>query len=254
MTLISCACLKLSYFPEQWKHAYVIPIKKPGKNGQIVGNYRPISLLSNIAKILEKVIAVRLQQHTEELNVLPDSQHGFRKRRSTTTQLMNVTKSMRLNLNNSITTGVLFLDIEKAFDRVWHNGLLYKMEQFNYPKSIIKLIASFLRNRTFQVQLKGTISTLKEIPYGCPQGAVLSPMLYNIYIADAPCPNKCSVSFYADDTAIFCNERRWANTEDHLNAAINDFFNYFEKWKISINTGKTGALIVTRSYPQLHSL
>lgn len=246
LTLIICACLKLSYFPEQWKHAYVIPIKKPGKNGQIVGNYRPISLLSNIAKILEKVIAVRLQQHTEELNVLPDSQHGFRKRRSTTTQLMNVTKSMRLNLNNSITTGVLFLDIEKAFDRVWHNGLLYKMEQFNYPKSIIKLIASFLRNRTFQVQLKGTISTLKEIPYGCPQGAVLSPMLYNIYIADAPCPNKCSVSFYADDTAIFCNERRWANTEDHLNAAINDFFNYFEKWKISINTGKTGALIVTR--------
>lgn len=246
LTLIICACLKLCYFPNSWKHAIVTPIKKPGKDGQCVSSYRPISLLSNISKILEKIILARLRNFADDNDIIPETQHGFRKKRSTITQLTHVNSLIKSNLNNQITTGLLILDIEKAFDRVWHDGLVYKMSRFNFPKYLIKIIASFISQRSFQVSLSGAKSSRRSIFYGCPQGAVLSPFLYSIYIADAPSPNNCTVAFYADDTAIICNENKWTDTEECLRKAVNEFFAFYEKWRININVEKTKAVLITK--------
>jgi hypothetical protein len=140
MKFIINSCMNLSYFPKCWKHAKVIALHKPGKPTTDPYSYRPISLLSSISKILERVILHRITQHIDENGIIPEQQCGFRAKRSTTYQINNVLNNARENLNQQKSTGMIFLDVEKAFDRVWHKGLLYKMLQLNFPKNIIKII------------------------------------------------------------------------------------------------------------------
>lgn len=246
LNFIICCCLKMSYFPQHWKRATVIPIKKPGKDSTLLTSYRPISLLSCLSKILERVILKRMNIHTEEFNVLPDAQHGFRQFRSTTNQLNRVLESLRHNLNEKRTTGILFFDIEKAFDRIWSKGLIYKMINLQYPKYLVRIIASFLQHREFQVKVNEKLSSRQDVPFGVPQGAVLSPALYNIYVSDAPIPNDCMMAFYADDTAIISGANRWGVNARALRRATQSYHQYYDKWKINLNFGKTQALLVTR--------
>lgn len=245
LTLIICCCLKFSYFPSKWKSASVIPIRKPGKDASLCTSYRPISLLSSLSKILERVILNRMNKHTENDEVLPTAQHGFRSFYSTTSQLHRVTERLRSNLRRKRTTGVLLFDIEKAFDRIWHDGLIYKMIQLRYPKYIIHMICSFIKNRKFRVVLNSYSSCDKYIPAGTPQGAVLSPSLYNIYTSDVPTFPDCMTAFYADDSALLSAFDRWQNTQECLTTAAHAFYAYYEKWRINLNTAKTQALLVT---------
>lgn len=246
LNFIICCCFKLGYFPTQWKIASVVPIHKPGKDPSKSSSYRPISLLSTLSKIMERAILFRISCHTEEHDIIPDAQHGFRQFRSTTHQLLRVTQHLRHNLSLKRTTGVILFDIEKAFDRIWHCGLIYKMINLRYPRYIIRLISSFLSQRKFHVTVGGKTSTSRNIPYGVPQGAVLSPCLYNIYTSDAPTFNDCMLAFYADDTAIISGLSRWQNTHIALTRAAHEFCSYYDRWKINLNTGKTQALLVTR--------
>lgn len=246
LNLIICLCLKLCYFPSAWKLATVIPIRKPGKVASDPSSYRPISLLSSLSKILERDIFSRMNKHTEAKDILPDSQYGFRQFRSTTQQLHRVTSFLRQNLSQKRTSGMILFDIEKAFDRIWHPGLIYKMIQWDYPAYIIKIVASFLQDRSFRVSVGQAQSRLHDIPFGVPQGAVLSPGLYNIYTADAPSPPDCTVAFFADDTALISALPYWQETHEALTGAINDFFAYYDRWKINLNQQKTQALLVTR--------
>lgn len=246
LTFIICCCMKLSYFPRQWKKATVIPIRKPGKDGSLLTSYRPISLLSSLSKIYERAILRRVNTHTEDTNVLPDAQHGFRQFRSTTNQLNRVLNALRHNLSEKRTTGILFFDIEKAFDRIWIKGLIYKMKVLQYPKYLVHIVASFLQHREYQVKVGGKISSCRDIPFGTPQGAVLSPSLYNIYVHDAPMPNDCMMAYYADDTAIISGENRWSQNARALRRATREFSEYYNKWKVNLNYGKTQALLVTR--------
>lgn len=132
---------------------------------------------------------------------------------------------------------MLIFDIEKAFDRVWHQGLLYKMISLNYPHYLIKVTSSFLTDRTFQVKIQDQLSSIKNISWGVPQGAVMSPDLYNIYTSDPPQPINCETEFYADDTAIISSSRSFAVTEFH---------EYVRKWKIVLNTEKTNLTFFTK--------
>lgn len=246
LNFIICCCLKLSYFPTKWKTASVIPIRKPGKDASQSASYRPISLLSSLSKILEKVILCRMNTHTDLKNILPSAQHGFRQFYSTSTQLHRVTEKLRWNLRRKRTTGIVLFDIEKAFDRIWHSGLIFKMIRDQYPKYIVHIIASFLCQRKFHVSINAKTSTERHIPFGVPQGSVLSPSLYNIYTSDIPSPPDCMTALYADDTALISALNRWQNTNEALSNAAHEFFTYYEKWKINLNSGKTQALLVTR--------
>lgn len=239
------ACLKLSYFPERWKHAKVIPILKPSKEPSSPQSYRPISLLSSLSKLLERIILNRINDFLDENEIIPEEQHGFKRKFSTTHQLSKVIKKAKNGLKEKHSTGIVLLDVEKAFDRVWHNGLLFKMITLRFPRYIIKMISEFLKNRTFYVEIDNSSSQTFFIPYGVPQGAVLSPTLYNIFTYDIPKFINTTLALFADDTAFFCTSP-FAHTitkalKDHAQL-ISDFM---LRWQINLNNDKTQALFIT---------
>lgn len=242
------SCLKLEYFPKVWRHAKVIPIPKPGKPANELSSYRPISLLSSISKILERVLLNRINDHLEENNIIPKQQCGFRTGRSTSHQLINVIKTAKENLRNKKSTGVIFLDVEKAFDRVWHNGLLYKMIKLGFPSALIKTVGSFISERTFSVFINGQHSEIKGIRYGVPQGAVLSPTLYNIFTHDIVRETTDKIALFADDTALHHSSENSADIVTHLQHTGRKVQQYMEKWKINLNRQKTQALFITNRY------
>ena len=129
LTKIFSACFKISYFPDAWKIAKIIAIPKPGKDGAIPTNYRPISLISNIGKILEKLILDRLNSFEESHKIFIPQQFGFRSGHSTVQQILRITEFASFNFNRNRSTGLALLDLEKAFDSVWHDGLIFKLIQ-----------------------------------------------------------------------------------------------------------------------------
>jgi hypothetical protein len=165
-----------------WKEAKIITLPKPGKGPKFPQNLRPISLLFPTGKLFAKVILKAFQRHIEMRDLLNASQFGFRARHSTTFQCMRLTDHVTLNFNNNISTIAVFLDFEKAFDITRHLGLLYKLSKLKFPISQVKFNSFFLSQRKFRVSVEGEMSTLRNIQAGVPQGSVLSPTLYNIYI------------------------------------------------------------------------
>jgi len=179
-------CFRLSHFPSSWKEAKVITLPKPDKDSKYSQNLLPISLLSTTDKLFPKVILKIVQRHVEKNNLLNACQFGFRARHSTTLQWMRLMGHVTLNFSKNMSTAEVVLNIEKAFDTTWHPGLLYKLSKLHFSANFIKLISSFLTNRKFRVTVEGELSTPREIQAGVPQGSVLAPTLYSLYINDAP--------------------------------------------------------------------
>lgn len=246
LTFIMNCCLRLSYFPVNWKKAKVIAIHKPGKPPSSPSSYRPISLLSSISKVFERIILTRLKCHLEENNIIPDHQHGFRQGYSTTTQLRRLIKHIKDGLRDKMSTGMVLCDITKAFDNVWHMGLLYKLIKIETPPYIIKLIKSFLQNREFAVHVQNESSQTYTLKYGVPQGAVLSPILYNVYTYDVPVDPTCTILQFADDTAFFKTSKFAKTIMKSLEKYGKQIQRYFTRWKISVNSTKTQSIFFTK--------
>lgn len=246
INLIINACLKLGHFPDRWKHAEVMAIKKPDKPSSSPKSYRPISLLTSLSKILERVILSRLTEHLTANNIIPEQQHGFRNQKSTITQLMRVKNYCQSALRNKRSVGMILMDVEKAYDRIWHDGLIFKLIKINTPKYLILIINSFLRNRTFSVKVDNAASGVKNIKFGLPQGAVLSPTLYNVYTADVPIPERAEIALFADDTAFYYASRFYKQIENELRTTVNRFKKYLRTWKVLTNDDKTQAIFITR--------
>jgi hypothetical protein len=165
----------------------VVALPKPDKFPKFPQNLRSISLLSSTGKVFENVI-LKIVRHIEERNLLNASQFGFRSHYSTTLQCMRLADHVTLhfNHNTSMSTAAVFLDIENAFDTTWQPGLLYKLSKLQFSTSLVKLIGSFLSQRKFRVSVEVEMSTPRYMQAGVPQGSVLSPTLYNLYINDTP--------------------------------------------------------------------
>jgi hypothetical protein len=155
-----------------------------------------------LSKIFDRVVLKRLLNHTELQSVLPDQQLGFRAHHSTCHQVSRIVKDIKIGFQSKFSTGMLLLDIEKAYDMVWHVGLIYKMSP-NYPLFLLKIVKSFLTGRTFALHYRGLQSRVHDIPAGLPQGAALSPTLYNIFTSDSPDLDACQNAIFADETAIY---------------------------------------------------
>ncbi|GBO13764.1 RNA-directed DNA polymerase from mobile element jockey [Araneus ventricosus] len=237
---------KLKHFPTSWKTAVVIPILKQGKDSTIPSNYRPISLLPNFSKITEHFILQRINEHFNSNNILIPFQFGFKPKLSTTHQLLRATEIISAGFENEEHTGAVFLDVQKAFDRVWLNGLTYKLITHNTPPPLIKLITSFLLNRKFSVRVNATLSKLRHIQAGVRQGAKLSPALYSIFINDIPQKHNTTLCIYADDTAILAKNKNTRYLTSALKKHIQELECWFHKWKIAINTSKTEAVLFTK--------
>lgn len=246
LNFIFNACLKTSYFPNEWKIANVIAIAKPIKDLTHPQNYRPISLLSALSKVFEKLILKRINAFIEQHNCIQDFQFGFRPQLSTTHQLARVTHEIKNALDLKQSTGVILFDGEKAFDTVWHEGLLHKLFSLNFPVYIVKIIQSFLCNRKFSVSIKNTQSETKSIPAGVPQGSCLSPTLYNLFISDLPTSPTCETALFADDLAIYHSSADPSDILNNLQRYTDRLAEYYTSWRLKINNTKTQAAFFTK--------
>lgn len=247
LTRIFNACLLLSYFPNVWKCAKVIALPKPNKDATQPSNYRPISLLSCISKLFEKTILARINSFIRDNGVLPNTQFGFRAGHSTTHQLFRVSNIIKNSLNNKCSTGMVLLDVEKAFDTVWHDGLIHKLFSLNFPLYLIKLIHSFLSDRSFFVSVNSVSSISHFIRAGVPQGSSLSPVLFNLFTADISLPNnKVEIAMFADDIALLSSNIDPNIIISCLEYSLRQIISFYHKWKIKINFGKTQGIFFTR--------
>ena len=246
LTILINSCIYHGYFPEKFKEAKVIPIRKPNKPANCPESYRPISLLSSISKILEKVIKCKITNHLDDNNVLPPQQFGFRREHNTMHPLVRIRNIVKSSFSQQKSTGMILLDIKAAFDSVWHNALVYKLIKLNFNINIIKLIQSFLSDRSFKVHIGSKCSSSIQIIAGVPQGSCLSPILYNIFTSDIPLFENCTYSIFADDTAILCSDFFASEILRNLQLAFEQLCDYFSKWKISLNYNKTQAIYFTR--------
>ena len=246
VTNILNKCLELCYFPKDWKIAKVVAIPKSGKDPCLVTSYRGISLLSALSKIFEKVIYRRMLEYCEESNALADVQFGFRRGHSTAHQLQRVVNIVNNAKTRGMSTAMALLDVQKAFDNVWHNGLVFKLLRLQFPSYLVKLIASYLSQRTSKVVIGNIVSSTYSNCAGVPQGSVLGPLLYNLYTSDLPTlRNHTSLSLYADDTAILYSSKNYNFLRGGLQRALDTFIGYLNDWKIRVNPSKTQTIVFT---------
>jgi exonuclease III len=237
------ACLHIGYFPVVWKHAEVIVIHKPNKPVKSPSSYRPISLLPTLSKVFEKLIQKRLNRFIEEAHIIPPHQFGFRHKHSTTQQLARLSQTIVQGFEDKKHSAALFLDVAQAFDKVWHKGLLYKLFSIGLPNYLRSIISSFLENRTFSVKINCTRSSARRIRAGVPQGSILGPILFNIYMCDLPIPLRSTLALFADDTALISQDRNINSAIDVLQTETNLLLNWFSDWKIALNPQKCEAKI-----------
>lgn len=238
-----------AHFPANWKTAKVIPVHKKNKDPSRIRNHRPVSLLPHLSKIAETSIKRRLLSFMMAKKFLVDVQFGFRGKHSTTDQLARLVNEITKNFNSKLHTGALILDIEAAFPSVWHTGLIYKLIMADFPAYLILLICSYLEDRNMFVMLNNVISKLFRLLAGVPQGSVLGPLLFLIFINDAPKVSKVDESIFADDKLFFASSFRISAIAKRLQQAWAVNKRYFHKWKIKINDSKTEAILFTKRRP-----
>lgn len=226
-------------WPEALKIAQITPIHK-AKEKYLPTNYRPISLISNIAKIFEKLIHKRILNFFDNCNLLSNKQYGFRKNKSTKDALFHITNLIYNELDNSNPIAITFLDLAKAFDTVDHNILLDKLYNYGVRGNAHKLIKSYLSNRKQRVKVNNQFSDYETIEMGVPQGTILGPLLFIIYINDMlnEMPEN-SILSYADDTAIITTGKDWKEIEYKMNKFLYEIAKWLALNKLSLNTDKT---------------
>ena len=250
IALIYNSCLKTGYFPMAWKQAKVVMLPKPGKDLTKPTSYRPISLLPAIGKVFERIIANRLSTFLERANYFDENQAGFRRNRSTLDQLFKLSQSVSTALKKHKKAVGVFLDVEKAFDAVWLDGLKYKLgtAEVGLPTKAIRLLSSFLTNRHLRVHRDSAISNRIELKAGTPQGSALSPLLFIFYVNDTPKPPPgVLISKFADDMAAWAIQKQEKRAEKSIQTYLDALFDWCNKWKIKLNPSKTQVGLFTNS-------
>ena len=219
-----------------WKLQNITPLfKKGSKNNP--GNYRPVSLTSVPGKILESIIAEDITQHLESNNLISDSQHGFRKGRSCLTNLLEFFHDMFSLYDKSRAIDILYLDFKKAFDKVPHKRLMAKVRGYGIIDEVGDWIEDWLTGRKQRVVINGSSSTWRDVTSGVPQGSVLGPILFIIYINDLDLGLISKISKFADDTKVGIN----ANNETavkQLQEDLNRIGEWSQKWQMPFNLDK----------------
>ncbi|XP_044019201.1 uncharacterized protein LOC122859587 isoform X2 [Aphidius gifuensis] len=235
--------IKDGTFPTRWKQSKVIPVPKKGNN-LLVDSYRQVSLLPNFSKIFEKLIYDIILSYFSPYQ--SHSQHGFTKRRSTCSNLLTFTEYVMSKLNNNQQVDVIYTDLSKAFDKINWNTLIVKLYQINLPLCIIKLISSYLVNRSCSVFVNGETSMPYHPSSGVPQGSNLGPLLFNIYINELPEKLSCYSLLYADDTKLYLPISSLMDCH-HLQYNLNKFANWCSTNSLSVNASKCYVMSYTRS-------
>ena len=226
--------IRKGVFPDELKKAKVLPLFKEGSKLE-EGNYRPISLLIVWSKIYERVLHNRIYNFFEHFSLFHSKQFGFRSKHSTIDALVELTEKIRQNYTNCETTS-FFIDLKKAFDTINHKLLLTKLERYGIRGNCLKWIQSYLENRKQKVELNGTSSSWLEITCGVPQGSILGPLLFLIYINDMPLVCKTvKILLFADDTNIEAIGCCYADVSEDLK----NLNRWLDQNKLVLNMTKT---------------
>ena len=231
--------------PTDWKVAEVVPIFKKGSRSQ-PSNYRPVSLTAVTSKVMESIIRDNIIMHMTETGQLNQAQHGFVRRRSCLTQLLTTLDCWTKALEEGLPVDVAYLDFSKAFDSVPHRRLIQKMEDLGIHGKVLHWVQSFLSGRKQRVRVNGALSNWAPVTSGVPQGSVLGPALFVLFVNDLPDQLSCSTKLFADDTKVFCDVKtqesrtRFQEDLEHLEA-------WSERWLLPFNTSKCSVMHLGRT-------
>ncbi len=233
--------------PTAWKEAIVTPLHKGGDRTD-ADNYRPISVLSTVSKLLERCIHDQLYGYLTGRNLLSEQQSGFQKGHSITTCLVDFLDKIYREVNEGGACGVLFLDLSKAFDTVAHDVLLLKLRHLGMKLSVVNWFASYLDNRSQCCRVDGHLSSPQRMNSGVPQASILGPLLFICYINDLPSTLRKSAAFlYADDTALLVKGKSVNDINVDLNAEMRAVEKWFNANKLAVNSLKTKSMLFSHS-------
>ena len=238
--------LKNGTMPDICKIAMVTPIYKTGDK-EDPGNYRPISILPIIGKTIEYFVNQQLKDYIENNGILSPQQYGFRKNYSTTYLLLDLFDKIYMAKSKLLKPGIIFLDIKKAFDTVKHKILLEKLEHYGIGGTVLKWFKSFLANRWQQTKIGNLISNHAAIKCGVPQGSILGPLLFSIFINDITQACKYSTPFlFADDGALYFNNIK-RGCYYNIKEEVKNIYRWLRINKLSLNVNKTSILIFDKN-------
>ena len=234
--------LSKGIFPDKLKTAKVVPIFKMGRK-DLCDNYRPISLLSTLSKILEKIVSIQLTNHLEINKLIYKHQYGFQKNKSTEHSLLHLSNFINTALNeNKYCIGV-FLDLKKAFDVCSHKILLNKLKKLGIKNTALKWFESYLKNRNQVVEINGKNSDRNDINISVIQGSILGPTLFLCFINDLPYSTILFTLLFADDTACLASGDDLKQLVNLINTELNKLAIWFRANKMSVNISKTKYII-----------
>lgn len=249
LTILINHCFNLSYFPSRWKHATIVPIPKGCSYTSDHRLYRPISLLSAISKIYEMAIKKQINKSVETLSAFNPLQFGFVSGRSTSHAITLLLEDVHMASFKKLPTLALTIDLHKAFDSVWINGLIFKMHLLNFPLYLILIVLNFLTNRSFQVRFKSKTSSKFHILAGVPQGSILGPILFNIYIHDFPTYFDPAIKtiFFADDILLYTSKKHIPSAISRIENYLKIISEYLQIWKLKVNYAKCESILFRKS-------
>ena len=220
-------------------------LPKPGKDHTDIKNYRPLSLTSCIGKLGEIMVKEHLIKQCEDIDLFRNTQGAYRTGRSTVDNLLCLTQYAFSEALWKQPTAAGFLDVQQAFDAVWQKGLLYRLQENKVPMWIIKWTKEYLKNRELKVVYQQAVAESFVPSAGVPQGGIISPVLFNIYVSK-PEVATANVSQYADDIALYTTKATCKAATLRLQRALDTLDHWCNLWKIKINPDKTHFMLITR--------
>ena len=246
LTILFNRSLAEGVFPQIWKEAHITPIYKLKGDKSSCSNYRPISLLSCVGKLFEKCVQKYVLEYLRTNEIITNSQSGFTQGDSTVYQLLNIYDDFCSSLDRGTITQAIFFDISKAFDRVWHRGLLHKLNSFGIRGNLNRWFKDYLSNRQQAVVIQGCRSDYLPVTAGVPQGSVLGPLLFLVYINDINLDIESISKLFADDTSIYLSLNENNIRGEILNSDLEKIKAWASKWKVNFNCQKTELLNICK--------
>ena len=230
--------------PKAWKKAHVLPLHKKNSKDKM-NNYRPISLLSCTSKLLERIVFKYVFNYFRDNFLVSLFQSGFIPGDSTVNQLVNIYHILCKALDNKKDVRIVFCDISKAFDKVWHAGIIHKLESMGIKGPLLLWFRNYLADRYQRVVIEGKESAWGEIKAGVPQGSVLGPLLFLVYINDITNVVKSNIRLFADDTTIFIEVENPETAAELLNKDLSAVSKWAEQWLVTFSPPKTESMLIS---------
>ena len=237
--------LNTNTVPSSWKISNVCPIFKSG-DPPLPLNYKPVSLLNSIEKVFERIIFKSIYNHLKDIDYFTPLQSGFMPGDSTVNQVTGIYHEKCKALHDGLEFRAVFFDTSKAFDKVWHKGLLFKLNRVGIHSKLLSWFSNYLSNRLQRVILPGGVSSLCHVQAGVPQGSVLGPLLFLIYINDIVDDIQANTNLFADDTSLSMTVVDPAHVGSILQTDIDKITCWAQKWLVKFNPAKSESLVISR--------